>query len=84
LATEAAVKKGTKKAGDGTPGLEERLRQAITDCGVSLNQLARETGVHAAQLSRFVRGTRTLTLRAAAKVCAHLGLRLVGPDDTKK
>jgi transcriptional regulator with XRE-family HTH domain len=78
------MKKDTKSAAEQPLGLEERLRQAITGCGMSLNQLARETGVHQAQLSRFVRDTRTLTLRAAAKVCVRLGLRLVGPDQPQK
>jgi transcriptional regulator with XRE-family HTH domain len=61
------------------PDIQEQLRQAIAGCGKSLNDLARATGVHKAQLSRFLRGERTLTLKAAAKVCAHLGLRLTGP-----
>ena len=56
------MKKGTKSEAEQPLGIEEVLRQAIAGCGMSLNQLARETGVHQAQLSRFVRGTRTLTL----------------------
>jgi transcriptional regulator with XRE-family HTH domain len=64
--------------------LEGQLRKAITASGVSLSKLAQATGVHKAQLSRFLRAERTMTLKAAAKVCAHLGLRLVGPDEPKK
>lgn len=64
--------------------LEGDLRRAIAEAGVSLNQLGREAGVDPAQLSRFVRGTRTLTLKAAAKVCARLGLRLTGAKRSKK
>ena len=60
--------------------IERQLRQAIAKSGMSLNQLAKETGVHQAQLSRFMRSERTLTLSAAAKLCAFLGLQLTGPD----
>jgi plasmid maintenance system antidote protein VapI len=58
--------------------LAEQLRRAIAGCGLSLNQLARATGVHQAQLSRFLRVERSLTLPAASRLCAFLGLRLTG------
>ena len=61
------------------PDLADQLRQAIANCGKSLNQLAKATGVHQAQLSRFLRKERTLQLTAAAKLCAHLGLSLTSP-----
>src|SRR5262245_16469785 len=53
-----------------------QLRQAIRGSGLSLNELGRRTGVTEGQLSRFLRGDRTLTLPAAAKVCLYLGLEL--------
>lgn len=56
--------------------LIEQLQTAIRSCGVSLNELARQAGVNHGQLSRFVRGERTLTLPAASRVCQVLGLRL--------
>src|SRR5262245_39063489 len=68
-----------RKARDGPPGLAEQLRQAVRACGLSLNQLARETGLHQAQLSRFLRGERSMRLEAAEKLCEYLGLRLTGP-----
>jgi transcriptional regulator with XRE-family HTH domain len=61
------------------PDLADQLRRAIGDCGMSLNQLAKATGVNKGQLSRFMRSERSLTLPAAAKLCAHLGLYLTGP-----
>jgi plasmid maintenance system antidote protein VapI len=61
------------------PDVAEQLRQAIRDCGLSLNKLAEATGVHKAQLSRFLRGEQSLTLKAAAKLCRYLGLCLAGP-----
>ena len=57
----------------------ETIRRAVAECGLSLNELGRQTGVNQGQLSRFVRGERTLTLPAAAAVCAVLGLNLTGP-----
>jgi plasmid maintenance system antidote protein VapI len=57
----------------------DQLRQAIRGCGLSLNKLAETTGVHKAQLSRFLRSEQSLTLKAAAKLCNYLGLRLAGP-----
>ena len=61
------------------PDLADQLRQAIGGCGMSLNKLAEVTGVHKAQLSRFLRKERSLQLTAAAKLCAYLGLQLTGP-----
>jgi plasmid maintenance system antidote protein VapI len=66
------------------PDLADQLRQAIADCGLSLNALGRVSGVHQAQLSRFLRAERTLTLPAAARLCAYLGLQLTGPALDKK
>jgi transcriptional regulator with XRE-family HTH domain len=63
----------------GSPDVADQLRQAITVCGMSLNRLAKATGVHQAQLSRFLRRERSLQLTAVVKLCNHLGLRLTGP-----
>jgi plasmid maintenance system antidote protein VapI len=61
------------------PDIEEQVRQAIRGSGLSLNKLAEATGVHKAQLSRFLRAEQSMTMRAAAKLCAYLGLYLTGP-----
>jgi len=68
-----------EKKQDRSPDLIEQLRQAVAGCGMSMNQLGKAAGVNQAQLSRFLRGERTLTLPTAAKLCAYLGLRLTGP-----
>jgi transcriptional regulator with XRE-family HTH domain len=62
-----------------TPDLVDQLRRAIAGCGMSLNRLGEATGVSKGQISRFLRAERSLTLPAAAKLCAYLGLRLTGP-----
>jgi transcriptional regulator with XRE-family HTH domain len=58
--------------------LVEQLREAIRRSGRSLNQIAKAAGVGSNQLSRFMRGIRTLTLPAAEKVCQVLGIRFSG------
>ncbi len=58
------------------PGLIEQIQTAIRRSGLSLNQIGRESGVAVPQLSRFMRGERTLTLPAAEKLCRALRLGL--------
>jgi transcriptional regulator with XRE-family HTH domain len=57
-------------------GLVLQLQDAIRSSGLSLNELGRRASVSQAQLSRFLRGDRTLTLPAAARLCAYFGLEL--------
>ena len=57
-------------------GLVNVLRDAIDESGKSQYQLAQETGIDKAALSRFVSGERGLTLDTAAKLAAALGLEL--------
>jgi ribosome-binding protein aMBF1 (putative translation factor) len=60
-----------------TDDIQQQLRDAIAASGRSLNQLSQESGINDSQLSRFVRGKRTLTMETAAVLCRVLGLRLV-------
>jgi transcriptional regulator with XRE-family HTH domain len=53
------------------------LKDAIRESGLSLTELAKQGGVSQAQLSRFMLGQRTLTLRSAAKVFDVLKLEVV-------
>lgn len=59
------------------PSLVVDLRRAIQESGLTTTELAQHTGITQPQLSRFVRGIRTLTLPAADRICQYLGLRLV-------
>ena len=59
-----------------TRDIEQQLRDAITASGRSLNQLSQESGVNDSQLSRFLRGQRSLTMATAALLCKVLGLQL--------
>lgn len=58
------------------PDIEEQLRQAILNCGMSRYELSRRCGVAASQLCFFVNRERSLTMNTAAKVARELGLRL--------
>jgi transcriptional regulator with XRE-family HTH domain len=61
--------------------LVAQLRDTIRASDLSLQELGRRTGVSQGQLSRFLRGERTLTLPAAAKVCEFFGLTLCRTED---
>ena len=61
------------------------LQQAIRDSELSLNALAELAGgLDSARLSRFMRNERTITLPAAAKLCAVLGLELKAAGSKSK
>ncbi len=53
------------------------LREAIEASGLPLTELQHRTGVDRSQLSRFLRGERSLTLRSMDLLADELGLRLV-------
>ncbi|HEX5268898.1 MAG TPA: helix-turn-helix transcriptional regulator [Gemmataceae bacterium] len=64
----------------------EQLKVAIRECGMSLNQLQAVSGVGRDQLSRFLRGERSLTLPAVEALCKALGYQLTkvdAPEPTK-
>jgi transcriptional regulator with XRE-family HTH domain len=54
----------------------EIVRTAIRESGLSLNELARRSGVEASALSRFVNGMVGLTLTSFEKLAPVLGLRV--------
>jgi transcriptional regulator with XRE-family HTH domain len=59
----------------------EQIRIAVRDSGISLNQLSKDCGIGRDRLSRFVRGERGIGLDALDRLCATLGLRIVGADE---
>ena len=56
--------------------MANQIRRAIRKSGLSLNQLAEETGVDDGVLSRFMRDERSITLETAEKLADYLGLEL--------
>jgi transcriptional regulator with XRE-family HTH domain len=56
--------------------LAEVLRKALLARSDGIREIARGSGVSPAQLSRFARGERYLSLPAAGKLAVYLGLEL--------
>lgn len=56
--------------------LEVRIREAIASSGLSINRLAKDSGISQPILCRFVNGQRTMTLATASKLIEVLGLEL--------
>ena len=52
------------------------LRKAIVESGYTQNQLSELSGVNRAQINRFVKRERTLTLESAEKIAEVLRLEL--------
>ena len=62
--------------------LLERLNTSLET--MSLNQLARETGVDVAILHRWLKGERSISLENADKLVAYYGLELKPPSRAKR
>lgn len=56
--------------------MADTLRKAITDSGISANELARLTGVPQPTITRFLLG-RDMRLSRAQRIATHFGLKLV-------
>lgn len=61
----------------GRHSLSVQLRDVIESRGLGPAELARDSGVDARVIGRFVAGERTITLETADRLAAALGLRLV-------
>ena len=55
--------------------IDDTLRRAILDCGISACELARRTGVPQPTITRFLAGA-DLRMSNGAKIAAYLGLTL--------
>ncbi|HEY1602618.1 MAG TPA: helix-turn-helix transcriptional regulator, partial [Pirellulales bacterium] len=60
----------------GETPITDRLRRTISDSGLPLLRLSKETGVARASLIRFVRGDSSLRLDVADKLAEYFGLEL--------
>jgi transcriptional regulator with XRE-family HTH domain len=60
--------------------LTSQLRDSIRESGLSLNEIARQSGVPVPSLSRFMRDERGLSLSVAEKVCTVLCLELIAKE----
>jgi len=57
--------------------LEKQIRLAIKRSGLTIYQLAKDSGVSQPVLSRFINGKRGITLATASRLTETLGLDLV-------
>ena len=65
------------RKGAGSAPLASQLQAAIAACGEPLNEIAQASGISPSVLQQFVSGQRGITLDAAGKLAAHLGLALL-------
>jgi hypothetical protein len=56
--------------------MSETLKRTITESGMSLIGIQRETGVNRISLIRFMRGETSLRLDVADKLATYFGLEL--------
>ena len=56
--------------------IEETVREAIRESGLTLKELGEKTGVDPSVLSRFVNGKRGLTLETIDRLAPTLGIRV--------
>jgi transcriptional regulator with XRE-family HTH domain len=56
--------------------VSDALRAAIIESRLSYKELSRRTGLDQGQLSRYVAGTRDLTVTGASQLCLVLGYEL--------
>ena len=76
MAQAKPTTKQTIKHTSKLPTLTEQLLTAISESGLSVNRLAKESGVEQSSLQRFVTGERDMRLSNANKLAACLGLYL--------
>lgn len=64
--------------------MENQIRAAINNSGLSINRLAKDCGVSQPVLCRFVNGQRGITLATASKLAETLGFELVPKKRKRK
>jgi plasmid maintenance system antidote protein VapI len=64
--------------------LQDQLREAVKQSGLSLYRIAKDSGVVYQVLHRFASGERDLTLETATKLADYFGMRLTRPKRPKR
>lgn len=57
--------------------LLDQIRSAVRECDLEPAEIARQSGVNKAALSRFLSGARGLSVESIEKIAPVLGLRIV-------
>jgi plasmid maintenance system antidote protein VapI len=68
---------------EGGRTLTDVLKEAIRTSGLTLKDLAEEVGVSAAQLSRFVRDERSLSLPVVERLMTYFQMTVHFPGEKK-
>ena len=63
--------------------LQDQLREAIEDSGLTLYRIAKGSGIAYQVLHRFARGERDLTLETASRLAEYFGMRMTRPKRPK-
>ncbi len=63
-----------KQAEENPPTLSAQLREIIESAGISRYRLAKESGVDAGQLCRFIKGNGRLSMESLDSIGSVLGL----------
>ena len=64
--------------------ISEQLRNAIRGSGLTVYELAKQTGISSGQLYRFINGDRELRSSTMDELAAFFGMRLTKPKRHKK
>ncbi len=64
--------------------LSEQIRHALEACGQTRYRIAKETGIDAATLSRFVSGERGLPMKTLDVLADYLDLNITTPKRKAK
>ena len=64
--------------------LSDQIRRAIETCGKTRYQIAKETGVDAATLCRFLQGKHGLSMETLDRIGECIGMQVVVDDPRKK
>lgn len=78
-AKKAAGKKAAAKRSDEPTEISTQLREAVSNCGMSLPELAKAAGIDYAMLYRFSKGG-DIRLETAGRIARTLGLRFCQPE----
>jgi len=76
------ILRGTKKMRP--KKFSDQIRRAIETCGKTRYQIAKESGVDAATLCRFVQGRHGLLMDSLDRIAGCIGMRVVVESQTKK
>lgn len=66
-----------------TPTISEQLLQAIEDCDLSVQAIARGSEIAQPILCRFANGTRSINIETANKLARFFEMRLTKPVQPK-